>query len=81
MSSDIYKSKKMVFPAEQKGKKILFIRICSILLGVLFVFSGFVKAIDPLGTTYKIEDYLNAFGEPFSQFVFLALPAAIFLST
>jgi hypothetical protein len=40
-----------------------------------------VKAIDPLGTTYKIEDYLNAFGEPFSQFVFLALPAAIFLST
>ena len=81
MSSDIYKSKKMVFPAEQKGKKILFIRICSILLGVLFVFSGFVKAIDPLGTTYKIEDYLNAFGSPFSQFVFLAFPAAVFLST
>ena len=40
-------------------KKIV-VNLCRLLLSVVFVLSGFVKAIDPLGTQYKIDDYLEA---------------------
>lgn len=49
------------------------------LLALTFLFSGIVKAVDPLGTTYKIEDYLKAFGGFFTNLLPLAEPAAIAL--
>jgi DoxX. len=41
--------------------KIL-VNFCRVLLGVTFLFSGVVKAIDPVGTQIKLSDYLMAFG-------------------
>ena len=38
------------------------VNFCRLVLGVAFVFSGYVKAIDPLGSQYKIQDYLAALG-------------------
>lgn len=48
------------------------------LLGVLFIFSGFVKALDPLGSAYKFGDYFHAFGLEFLDGI--SLPLGIFLS-
>lgn len=36
--------------------------ISRFILAAAFIFSGFVKAVDPLGFQYKIQDYLAAFG-------------------
>lgn len=38
------------------------VNICRIVMALTFIFSGFVKAVDPLGTQYKIQDYLTAIG-------------------
>ncbi len=53
--------------------------ICRIVFGLLFVLSGFLKAIDPIGTSLKIKEYLGVFGMDFLDS--LSIPGAILLST
>ena len=54
--------------------------VSRILLGCVFVFSGFVKALDPYGFFYKQEEYLHNFGLDFlipAAFVGAVLLAAV----
>ena len=52
-----------------------FLRILSrYIVGIVFIFSSFVKGLDPMGTMFKIEDYFIAYGTEW------AMPFALFLT-
>lgn len=79
---------------KSKGLNLDFMPVTSILMwitrlgvGILFIYSGFVKANDYIGFAYKLEEYFMVFGEhfPFMKgfwdiFVPLAEPLAWFIS-
>lgn len=44
-----------------KGLKIAS-NVCRVLVGICFIFSGFVKAVDPWGTALKVNEYLSIYG-------------------
>ena len=37
----------------------ILVNLCRFVVALTFIFSGYVKAIDPLGTLYKLQDYLE----------------------
>src|SRR6266496_4062431 len=49
-----------------------------ILVGVLFIISGFIKANDPLGFSYKLDEYFTVFHMEWMSAISLGL--AIFIS-
>ena len=58
--------------------------ISRILVGGLFIFSGFIKANDPLGFSYKLQEYFEVFKADsglgiFESFAHIALPLSILL--
>jgi uncharacterized membrane protein YphA (DoxX/SURF4 family) len=58
--------------------------IARVLVGGLFIFSGFIKANDPLGFSYKLQEYFEVFKADtglgmFEWFAHIALPLAIII--
>jgi len=54
------------------------ITISRIILGLVFIYSGTVKGIDPLGTEYRIDDYFIAYGTEWAMGV--SLPLSVLLN-
>ena len=52
----------------------LLTRICWLLLGAVFIFSGLVKLNDPVGTALKLEEYFEVFSTDFGSFFRVFLP-------
>ena len=53
--------------------------IARILVAVTFIFSGFVKLVDPLGSAYKFQEYFGADVLNLEFLIPFALPFSIFL--
>lgn len=53
--------------------------ICRFAFGILFVLSGFLKAVDPVGTSLKFKEYFGALHLDFLDF--LSIPCGILLTS
>src|SRR5574344_1751370 len=54
---------------------------CRILVGCVFIFSGFVKSVDPYGTAFKMNEYLSVWGfnSLLSALPWLTIVGAVFM--
>ncbi len=60
--------------------RILAVNVCRMVLALTFILSGYVKAIDPLGTQYKLQDYLAALNVAGMVPAWATLAAAVLLA-
>ncbi len=47
---------------KKKAVTAILVNVSRLLLAVVLIISGFVKAVDPMGFSYKLHDYTAAFG-------------------
>ena len=52
--------------------------ICRFAFGLLFVFAGFLKGVDPIGTALKIKEYIGVFH--LDAIDFISIPLALLLT-
>lgn len=74
----------LVNAAEYIARLPLLTHVSRFLVGGLFIFSGFIKANDPLGFSYKLKEYFEVFQADtgfgfFELFAHIALPLAILI--
>lgn len=74
----------LINAAEIIGRVAIVTHIFRVLVGGLFIFSGFIKANDPLGFSYKLEEYFEVFKADtgwgfFEWFAHISLPLAIII--
>jgi uncharacterized membrane protein YphA (DoxX/SURF4 family) len=66
-----------------KNIRKIITEICRVIIGVTFIFSGLMKAIDPTGGALKIEDYFGAFSlsalNPLATFISINLSSIEFM--
>jgi len=54
--------------------------VSRLLVGSVFIYSGFVKGIDPLGSMYKLTDYFIAFNANWASGLAFALGTVLFVA-
>ena len=54
--------------------------ISRLVVGLLFIISGFVKIVDPIGTAIKLDEYFVVFSDNFSPIFEIFIPHVVMLS-
>ena len=73
--------KSSTYTSDKAGFIGIPINICRLVLAFTFIFSGYVKAIDPIGTQYKLQDYLGAIGMAGMMPDWITLTTSVAIST